>query len=150
VLASAIRFEERLHRKAVPAAAQPTNGLTPSFQIACARKALTRLRFVWLGIAAPFSQLERAPCATLINRAASRTATLDQCGVTLLAGKAVEAPFVGAAAACLAIAEVLRLLHQGPIHQLIDLDLLAVGHQTVLPQVRDFSAFNPGFTAIRA
>ncbi|HWE99771.1 MAG TPA: hypothetical protein VG248_08250 [Caulobacteraceae bacterium] len=75
--------------------------------------------------------------------------TLDQCGVTLLAGKAVGAPFVGAAAACLAIAELLRLLHQGPIHQLIDLDLLAVGHQAGVLQVRDFSAFNPGFTAIR-
>jgi hypothetical protein len=49
--------------------------------------------------------------------------TLDQCGVTLLAGKAVGAPFVGAAAATLAIAEVLRLLHGGPLHELVDLDL---------------------------
>jgi hypothetical protein len=73
---------------------------------------------------------------------------LDQCGVTLLAGKAVGAPFVGAAAACLAIAEVLRLLHQGPVHRLIDLDLLAIGHQTTVLQAGDFSGFNPGFTAI--
>jgi hypothetical protein len=35
---------------------------------------------------------------------------LDQCGTTLLAGKAVGAPFVGSVAACLAIPEVLRLL----------------------------------------
>ena len=38
---------------------------------------------------------------------------LDRCGVTLLAGKAVGAPFVGAAAATLAVSEVLRLLHGG-------------------------------------
>ncbi len=38
---------------------------------------------------------------------------LDRCGVTLLAGKAVGAPFVGAVAACLALSEVLRLCHGG-------------------------------------
>ena len=38
---------------------------------------------------------------------------LDRCGVTLLAGKAVGAPFVGAATATLAVSEVLRLLHGG-------------------------------------
>jgi len=75
--------------------------------------------------------------------------SLDQCGVTLLAGKAVGAPFVGATAACLAVAEVLRLLHQGPVYQLVDLDLLGVSHQAAVIQAGDFSAFNPGFTAIR-
>ena len=73
---------------------------------------------------------------------------LDRCGVTLLAGKAVGAPFVGATAACLALSEVLRLLHGGPLSQLIDLDLLGLGHQFVTPQTHDFSAFNPGYTAI--
>ena len=42
---------------------------------------------------------------------------LDRCGVTLLAGKAVGAPFVGAATATLAVSEVLRLLHGGPVQQ---------------------------------
>jgi hypothetical protein len=49
--------------------------------------------------------------------------TLDRCGVTLLAGRGVGAPFVGATAACLALSEVLRVLHGGPAHQVIDLDL---------------------------
>lgn len=49
-----------------------------------------------------------------------KSGELDICGVTLLAGKAVGAPFVGAVAASLVIAEVLRLLHGGPLHQLID------------------------------
>lgn len=72
---------------------------------------------------------------------------LDQCGVTLLAGKAVGAPFVGAVAATLAVSEILRLLHGGALTQLADLDLLNMEHRVVVPQSRDFSAFNPGYTA---
>jgi hypothetical protein len=73
---------------------------------------------------------------------------LDQCGVTLLAGKAVGAPFVGAVAAALAVSEVLRHLHDGVMHQLIDLDLAALGHQQALLQTRDFVGFNPGYVAL--
>lgn len=72
---------------------------------------------------------------------------LDRCGVTLLAGKAVGAPFVGAVAACLAIAEVLRLLHGGAVHELIELDLQAVEHRTVVRHSFDFSSLNPGYVA---
>jgi hypothetical protein len=71
---------------------------------------------------------------------------LDRCGMTLLAGKAVGAPFVGAAAATLALAEVLRLLHGGHVHQMIDLDLLSPDQRTVSLHTGDFSRFNPGFT----
>lgn len=70
---------------------------------------------------------------------------LDRCGVTLLAGKAVGAPFVGAVAACLAVSEVLRLLHGGMIHELIDLDLQSPEQRYLVGQKRDFSALNPGF-----
>lgn len=70
---------------------------------------------------------------------------LDRCGVTLLAGKAVGAPFVGAVAATLALAEVLRLLHGGALHQLIDLDLLSVEHRLASPHPFDFSRLNPGY-----
>jgi hypothetical protein len=70
---------------------------------------------------------------------------LDQCGVTLLAGKAVGAPFVGAVAATLVLSEVLRLLHGGPLHRLLDLNLVNLDHRAALPQLRDFSALNPGF-----
>jgi hypothetical protein len=71
--------------------------------------------------------------------------SLDRCGITLLAGKAVGAPFVGAVAACLAISEVLRLLHGGMLCQLIDLDLQAIEHRCVVPHSFDFSALNPGY-----
>lgn len=73
---------------------------------------------------------------------------LDRCGITLLAGKAIGAPFVGAVAACLVIAEVLRLLHGGQLHTLIDLDLQSADHRTVVSHSLDFAALNPGFVAI--
>ena len=74
---------------------------------------------------------------------------LDQCGVTLLAGKAVGAPFVGAVAACLAVSEVLRLLHNGAISELIDLNLLSVDNLTVITQKKDFKDINLGFVPIK-
>lgn len=74
---------------------------------------------------------------------------LDQCGVTLLAGKAVGAPFVGAVAACFVLAEVLRLLHGGPLHHLIDLDLQSPEHRTVASRPA-FEALNPGFIEVAA
>jgi hypothetical protein len=74
---------------------------------------------------------------------------LDRCGVTLLAGKAVGAPFVGAAAATLVIAEVLRLLHRGTVHELIDLNLKAPEYRTVVTTRNDFSSLNPGFLPTR-
>jgi len=73
---------------------------------------------------------------------------LDQCGMTLLAGKAVGAPFVGATAACLVLSEVLRQLHGGPVHQLIDLDLLSLEQRTVVTHTRDIGALNPGFVLV--
>lgn len=48
-----------------------------------------------------------------VYQAVLRKGQLDQCGVTLLAGEAVGAPFVGSVAACLTVSEVLRLLHGG-------------------------------------
>lgn len=72
---------------------------------------------------------------------------VDQCGMTLLAGKAVGAPFVGAIAACLAVSEVLRVLHGGTIHQLLDVDLLSLDQRLAVPHTQNFSTLNPGFTA---
>ena len=72
---------------------------------------------------------------------------LDRCGVTVLAGKAVGAPFVGAAAACLAISEVLRLLHGGTLHSVVEMDLQSVEHRAAVP--RDaLDGFNPGYLPV--
>lgn len=89
----------------------------------------------------------------LTNRAAYQRlladGALDRCGVTLLAGKAVGAPFVGAVAATLAVSQVLRLLHGRQIDQLVDLDLQSVDHRAVVPQEHDFSSLNPGYLRVR-
>lgn len=71
---------------------------------------------------------------------------LDRCGMTLLAGKAVGAPFVGAVAATLALSEILRLLHGGTVNRMIDLDLLGLDHRTVVSADNAFAALNPGYT----
>ncbi|WP_420637354.1 hypothetical protein [Candidatus Palauibacter sp.] len=71
---------------------------------------------------------------------------LDQCGMTLLAGKAVGAPFVGAVAATLVLSEILRLLHGGCVHGMIDLDLLGLERRVASRHENSFAGFNPGFT----
>ena len=73
---------------------------------------------------------------------------LDRCGVTLLAGKAVGAPFVGAIAACLVLSEVLRQLHGGPLHQVVDLDLQSVEHRSAVVHSSRFSELNPGYVPV--
>jgi hypothetical protein len=70
---------------------------------------------------------------------------LDRCGVTLLAGKAVGAPFVGAVAASLAVAELLRLLHGGTVYELIELDLKFPEHRSAVATIADFATLNPGY-----
>jgi len=74
---------------------------------------------------------------------------LDKCGITILAGKAVGAPFVGAVAASLALTEVLRLLHGAPVDQLIDLDLQSVDHRNIVRNPCNFTRLNPGYVLVR-
>ena len=59
------------------------------------------------------------------------------------------APFVGAAAATLAIGEIIRLLHGGPVHEFIDLNLKSPEYRSAVPTRTDFSAFNPGYVLSR-
>jgi hypothetical protein len=75
-----------------------------------------------------------------------RDGDLDQCGITVLAGKAVGAPFVGAVAACLSLSEVLRLFHGGSVHQVVELDLQSIEHRsTVVNRSTRFHDLNPGY-----
>ena len=69
---------------------------------------------------------------------------LDQCGATLMAGKAVGAPFVGMVASCFAIGEILRILHGGSLQQLLDLDLLCLDQLEAVQS--DGSQRNGSFT----
>lgn len=54
----------------------------------------------------------------------------DLCGMTQLASRAVATPFVGALAAALVLAEVVRPLHGGCIHATLDLQMKNLGYRT--------------------
>ncbi len=95
---------------------------------------------IWKGSAVDEDYQDRAAYRRLLD-----SGTLDQCGVTLLANKAVGAPFVGAVTACLVLSEVLRLLEAGPTYQLIDIDLKSLEHRLVVPRSTRPEVINPGF-----
>ncbi len=71
---------------------------------------------------------------------------LDQCGVTMLAGKAVGAPFVGVAAATFVIAEIIRVLHGGPLFAVLDMHLKAPHSRIVGKRTAELELANPGFS----
>jgi hypothetical protein len=71
---------------------------------------------------------------------------VDQCGVTLLAGRAIGAPFVGMAAATICLSEILRLLHGEQLFGVHELDLKAPTKRACIPQRTKLMEFNPGFT----
>lgn len=54
----------------------------------------------------------------------------DICGMTLLASRAVATPFVGALAAVLALAEVMRPLHGGLVYAALDVQMKSLRHRT--------------------
>lgn len=71
---------------------------------------------------------------------------LDQCGITLLANKAVGAPFVGVTAAGLVVGELVRRLHGGePIAQ-FDVDLMALSERTLHIDQSHRAPTNTGYT----
>lgn len=75
--------------------------------------------------------------------------TLGACGVATLAGRSVGAPFVGCVAACLQLAEVLRLIAGGPLHAQIDGSLACLQYRTATVNTSPPALFNPG-TALSA
>ena len=69
----------------------------------------------------------------------------DRCGLLQLAGRTVGAPFVGAIAGALTIAELVRLANGGPVTAVADLHLRNLDHRTVVRQPAGFG-HNPGIT----
>ncbi|MHB8388664.1 MAG: hypothetical protein ACYDBH_03660 [Acidobacteriaceae bacterium] len=72
---------------------------------------------------------------------------LDQCGVTMLAGKAVGAPFVGVTAAAISMAEILRILHDGQVFALHDMNLKSPCARVSLKRNAPVGLTNPGFSS---
>lgn len=99
-------------------------------------------RKLWLPVADKVINAEAPAYGDLKSRG------LDQCGVTLLAGKAVGAPFVGMTAAALCLAEILRLLHGGTLFAVHDLDLKSPSGRISIAQRAALAAFNPGFVRV--
>lgn len=73
------------------------------------------------------------------------SAGADQCGVVTMANKAVGTPFVGLVAAGLVIAEVLRLLNDGPRYSVVDVTLKDLGSLVAVENTHASSA-NPGYS----
>lgn len=73
-----------------------------------------------------------AQAATELNDAYKKLADerKDVCGMTLLASRAVATPFVGALAAVLALAEVIRPLHGGLVYAALDVQMKSLRHRT--------------------
>jgi hypothetical protein len=74
-------------------------------------------------------------------------AGLDRCGLTQLAGRTVGAPFVGAIAAAIVVAELLRLVNGAHAYDLVDGHLRDLNHRTVIP-AHELLPLNPGTTAV--
>ncbi len=71
----------------------------------------------------------------------------DVCGLTQLAETAVGAPFVGTVAACLMLAQVLRLLEGDAPDALVDLDLRSIRSRRAIRNDA-VGSFNPGFQGL--
>lgn len=71
---------------------------------------------------------------------------LDQCGLTMLANRAVGAAFVGTFASTLVIAEVLRTIAGGSMFDVIDATLRAPAEVDAIPTAVAPAVFNPGIT----
>jgi hypothetical protein len=72
-------------------------------------------------------------------------AGVDRCGLTQLAGRTVGAPFVGAVAATLVIAELIRLANGAHRYETIDAHLRSLEHRSVICG-DPWPPFNPGAT----
>jgi hypothetical protein len=90
------------------------------------------------------------PSDELIDQAGYRSLTaegLDDCGLTLLAGRAVGASFVGVAVSTLVISEVLRILVGGPQYGGIDGSLRSLLHRTTVSTPTPAEVgWNPGYS----
>jgi hypothetical protein len=75
---------------------------------------------------------------------------LDECGLTMLAGRSVGAAFVGTAVSAIVIAELLRMSMGDRRYEVIDGTLRGLTNREVVMSERLGFAFNPGLaTAIR-
>ena len=73
-------------------------------------------------------------------------AGMDDCGLTLLAGRSVGSAFVGTAVSAMVVAEVLRSLIGELITGLLDASLRTLARRSYVPAEARQRAWNPGYT----
>jgi hypothetical protein len=73
---------------------------------------------------------------------------LDDCGLTLLAGRSVGAAFVGTAASAIVVAEVLRMALGDRRYEVIDGTLRSLANREAIVSEQLDSAFNPGLATV--
>jgi hypothetical protein len=104
-----------------------------------------KAREVWSAARTAAATVGEHVSARMPAYAALATEGLDDCGLTLLAGRSVGAAFVGSAVSALVIADVLRGLEGGPVVGLVDGSLRALEHRAVVPGAPWPRAWNPGY-----
>ncbi len=72
---------------------------------------------------------------------------LDECGLTLLAGRTVGASFVGTVTATIVVAELLRMVLGDRRYDVIDGTLRSLGHGRAITSEAPDEPFNPGTTS---
>lgn len=100
-------------------------------------------RQVWRAAAAEEARIDLPAYQGMLG------ATKDRCGTVRLAGRSIGAPFVGAVAAALAIAELARLTLGGPRYEMISCHLRDLEGRNVV-QGLAWQPFNPGALACAA
>jgi hypothetical protein len=73
---------------------------------------------------------------------------LDQCGLTMLAGRTVGAPFVGAATSAIVVAELLRMVLGDRQYEAMDGTLRSLDEPYAVPKGDADAPFNPGSASV--
>lgn len=103
-----------------------------------------RARERWGGMAQPaVVPVDRKPAYESLARRG-----LDECGLTILAGRSVGACFVGTATSALVVAELLRMAHGGPPYGIVDGTLRSIERRQVVANDEWKKPFNPGVTNV--
>ena len=72
---------------------------------------------------------------------------VDECGLTMLAGRTVGASFAGSVTAALVVAELIRMVLGDRSYEVIDGTLRALQHRQAIVNEQVLDLFNPGGTA---
>lgn len=100
-------------------------------------------REVWTEISSVDAEITQPAYRAMLE------ASGDRCGIVRLAGRSIGAPFVGATAGAIAVAELVRLCLGGPRHELVSCHLRDVRDRTVVTGAA-WELFNPGSMRIAA